>query len=57
MTLLQRLGIILGLIDPPKSTGCCHPHREDSPYRCQCHKLLGNDFYFLPTGECLERKS
>lgn len=22
-------------------------------YECACHKRLGNDFWFLPTGSCL----
>lgn len=23
-------------------------------YHCSCHEKMGNDFYFLPTGECLK---
>lgn len=26
---------------------------EDDGYVCDCHRLLGNDFYFLPWGSCL----
>lgn len=22
-------------------------------YACECHRRMGNDFYFLPTGQCL----
>lgn len=26
---------------------------EADRYVCDCHRLLGNDFYFLPMGSCL----
>lgn len=24
-------------------------------YACDCHRRMGNDFWFLPTGQCLHR--
>lgn len=33
--------------------------REPDPalYQCDCHRRLGNDFWFLPTGSCIRRDS
>lgn len=25
----------------------------DEGLMCTCHQMMGNDFYFLPTGSCL----
>lgn len=26
---------------------------DDFSYVCDCHRNLGNDFWFLPTGSCM----
>lgn len=26
---------------------------KDFVYHCSCHKRMGNDFWFLPSGQCL----
>jgi hypothetical protein len=28
--------------------------REDG-YQCDCHQMMGNDFYFLPVGQCIRK--
>ena len=27
----------------------------DDGYHCDCHKRMGNDFWFLPIGSCLRK--
>lgn len=27
--------------------------RDDNGYTCECHRQMGNEFWFLPTGSCL----
>jgi len=31
---------------------CRYPYNSNR-YFCQCHEKMGNDFYFLPSDECL----
>lgn len=39
---------------PGKS--CLHPAVAGDDYVCKCHRQMGNDFWFLPTGSCLFAK-
>lgn len=39
------------------SGGCLHQFDESAAYLCKCHERMGNDFWFLPTGECVYRKA
>jgi hypothetical protein len=38
-----------------ETTACCKPNAAASPFQCACHEKMGNDFWFLPTGSCLEK--
>jgi hypothetical protein len=31
------------------------PVEDDGGYQCECHRKMGNDFWFLPTGSCLRK--
>ena len=32
---------------------CFQPFPQSSNYICECHRRMGNDFWFLPTAHCL----
>lgn len=34
--------------------GCLEPYVSTAEYVCRCHQQMGNDFWFLPTGECVQ---
>lgn len=55
--LWKRIAALLGFemrIPRNDSAGCLHPCAEDSEWLCECHRRMGNDFFFLPAGRCLD---
>ena len=36
--------------------GCAYPYEDNAARWCLCHERMGNDFWFLPSGECLFRE-
>jgi hypothetical protein len=48
-------GKILHMPDTEQRTMLPRQERDDHGYTCECHRTLGNDFWFLPIGSCLRK--
>lgn len=51
----HRLANATASIDCVKASAIArHPAKDPLRYTCRCHEILGNDFWFLPKGQCIE---
>lgn len=41
-------------MDEETRAGCLHPCSKGAEWQCECHRRMGNEFWFLPIGSCLD---